>query len=140
MKKFCKTVDKLKNICYNIEEYVIYKLSARGKMKTRMDFVIFAAAVVALYALSHVTGIGCPIKFFTGISCGGCGMTRALAALVSLRIRDAFYYHPLVLVPPIYCVLYALEQNRKPSFQNHNGRLCFFVCRRICDTSYKPLR
>ena len=114
----------MKNICYNIDEYVIYKLSARGKMKKRMDFVIFAAVVIALYAVSHITGIGCPIKFFTGISCGGCGMTRALTALVSLRIRDAFYYHPLVLVPPVYCVFYALR--------NKIGNHCFKIITGIC--------
>ena len=114
----------MKNICYNIEEYVMYKLSARGKMKKRTDLVIFAAVVIALYAVSHITGIGCPIKFVTGISCGGCGMTRAITALVSLRVSDAFYYHPLVLVPPIYCVLYA--------FRNKIGDRRFKIITGVC--------
>lgn len=37
----------------------------------------------------------CPLKFTTGISCPGCGMTRAFGALLKLDFEMAFYYHPL---------------------------------------------
>ncbi len=37
----------------------------------------------------------CPIAWFFGISCPGCGMTRALIAAAQLDFERAFYYHPL---------------------------------------------
>ncbi len=39
---------------------------------------------------------GCAVRFFTGIPCPSCGMTRAMLALLRLDFRAAFYYHPLV--------------------------------------------
>ena len=37
----------------------------------------------------------CPFKFFLGIPCFGCGMTRALISCLRLDFIAAFYYHPL---------------------------------------------
>ena len=78
-------------------------------MEKGKDLIVMALIAVSVYAASHIVGIGCPIKFLTGISCGGCGMTRAWIALLSLDIKKAFYYHPLVLVPPFYCAAFALR-------------------------------
>lgn len=67
-------------------------------------------------ALPAVSGIGCPIKFLTGVSCPGCGMTRALWSLATLRLSAALRYHPLCLImPPMAVLLTAFEirQNRK---------------------------
>lgn len=70
-------------------------------------------AIAALYFFFHLVGIGCPIRFLTGVSCPGCGMTRAAAALVSFRFSDAFRFHPLVyLLPP--CAAVFLLQKRIP--------------------------
>ena len=54
--------------------------------------------------------IGCPIKVMTGVSCAGCGMTRAWIALLQLHWRDAFEYHPLVLLPIVFVVAFILKQ------------------------------
>lgn len=58
-------------------------------------------SVVLLYGIMQLFGITCPIKFLTGISCAGCGMTRACLAFLRLDIQQAFYYHPLFWLPPI---------------------------------------
>lgn len=79
-------------------------------MKKGKDLLVFAAIAAAAYFVSHITGIGCPIKFLTGISCGGCGMTRAWLSVAALDIKGAFYYHPLVFVPPVYCGVYAARR------------------------------
>ena len=34
-------------------------------------------AVVLLYGGMEALGVTCPIRFFTGVSCAGCGMSRA---------------------------------------------------------------
>ena len=38
----------------------------------------------------------CPYSYLLGISCPGCGMTRAFLALIQLDFKSAFYFHPLV--------------------------------------------
>lgn len=73
------------------------------------DATIAAAAIILLYVFFHLVGIGCPIKFFTGISCPGCGMTRAWGALLHLDFAKAFYYHPLFFIPPFMAVVFLLK-------------------------------
>ena len=58
-----------------------------------------AMAIVLLYVVFFVTHIGCPIKFLTGVSCAGCGMTRAWWYLLHGDIHRAVYYHPLFWLP-----------------------------------------
>ena len=72
-------------------------------------------AVVTLYVIFFVTGIGCPIKFITGISCAGCGMTRAYLSLLHLDFQVAFQYHPLFWLPPIFLVILYKKNRMKPS-------------------------
>lgn len=57
------------------------------------------AAIALLYAVFSLTGVGCPIKHVTGVSCPGCGMTRAWGAALRLDFAKAFEYHPLWLLP-----------------------------------------
>ena len=58
--------------------------------------------IIALfYLMIESIGITCPIKFITGISCAGCGMSRAYISLFKGDISMAFYYHPLFILPPI---------------------------------------
>lgn len=63
--------------------------------------VIFVLVIIFLY----ITGIGCPIRFVSGISCPGCGLTRAWLAFLHLDIKGAFYYHPLFFLVPFIIVL-----------------------------------
>lgn len=59
------------------------------------------AALCALAVYLYYRILGCPIKLLTGISCAGCGMTRAYRALLRLDFRAAFHYHPLFVLPPV---------------------------------------
>lgn len=65
------------------------------------DILSAAAAIIVLYIFFDIIGIGCPIKFVTGISCMGCGMTRAWRAVLHFDLHSAFYYHPGFWLPPI---------------------------------------
>ena len=67
--------------------------------------------LLILGALAYVTaflfGWNCPVKWLTGMPCPGCGLSRALAALLRLDFRAALRFHPMIFVlPPV--VLYAL--------------------------------
>lgn len=83
----------------------------RGRVPRRYrDVALAVLAVVALYAVFYIAGIGCPIKFLTGVSCFGCGMTRAVLAVLRLDFAAAFHYHPLWMVPTIWIGAYLLRQ------------------------------
>ena len=63
---------------------------------------LIAFMLIALFYLRH----GCPVRLLTGISCPGCGMTRALGALLRLDFSLAFEMHPLVFLLPVAVVVY----------------------------------
>ena len=64
--------------------------------------VYFAVA----FTVMEKTGVGCVFLYFLGIPCPGCGMTRALRALLRLDFAAAFGYHPLIFsMPYVFCYL-----------------------------------
>lgn len=80
---------------------------------------ILLLCAVGLYVLGmYLLHIPCPIKLLTGVSCPGCGMTRAYASLLRLDFSAAFAYHPLWPLIPILLVLL-------PIFHRKNFRLAF---------------
>lgn len=56
----------------------------------------FAAILIALFF------DGCMIRKVTGIPCPFCGMTRSMLSLFSLDFYQAFLYHPLFFLFPLY--------------------------------------
>lgn len=59
-----------------------------------------AVGIIVLgYLFLEFLGVTCPIKHLTGISCAGCGMSRAWLALVRGDAASAFSFHPLLLLP-----------------------------------------
>ena len=88
----------------------LMRIKDKGRIRSAVAAIL---AVAALYFFFHLTGIGCPIKFLTGISCPGCGMTRAVISLMTLRFADAWYYHPLVYLLPA-CIIVFLLKSRIP--------------------------
>lgn len=73
--------------------------------KERKELICAVTAVVILYTAMESIGITCPIKFITGISCAGCGMSRAWIAFLRLDMAKAFEYHPLFWLPPIAVIV-----------------------------------
>lgn len=65
--------------------------------------------LLVIYTFLSFLHIGCPIKYFSGISCPGCGMTRAVLAALRLDFEAAFYYHPLFLLTPLMFFLFLFE-------------------------------
>lgn len=73
--------------------------------KDRKELICAVTAVVVLYTAMESIGITCPIKFITGISCAGCGMSRAWLAFLRLDMAKAFEYHPLFWLPSIAVIV-----------------------------------
>lgn len=86
------------------------------RLQINRDAITAVLAVVFFYALLQCFGITCPIKWVTGISCAGCGMTRAWLALLRLDFAQAFYYHPLFWLPPVAIVLIYLNSKKNIKF------------------------
>lgn len=81
------------------------------KKKNMLEPLSACAAVALLYLLLQCVGVTCPIKFVTGISCAGCGMTRAWIALLHLDFSKAMYYHPLFWLPPIALIVFLCRKH-----------------------------
>ena len=71
------------------------------KIRHNIGKIILFSALAVFYL-----NYGCPIRFFTGISCPGCGMSRAAAALLRLDLPLALEMHPLVLLLPVAAIIY----------------------------------
>jgi len=86
-------------------------------LKYRSYLTLFVALLCYLLVM-RLLGITCIIKHITGISCPGCGMTRAFMSALRLDWRAAFYYHPLwILLPPFAVgLLWSKIQNRRRVF------------------------
>lgn len=76
------------------------------RLKQYKDVIYPTAIIAVFYALASLAGVGCPIKFLTGVSCLGCGMTRAWLAVLRLDFAAAFHFHPLFMLPPVAALLY----------------------------------
>lgn len=70
-------------------------------LRKRKEKIFLLAGLLAVCFFYTVSGIGCPIKWLTGISCAGCGMTRAVFYAAHLQFAEAFYYHPLFWMMPV---------------------------------------
>ena len=82
------------------------------------DAVVAVAAIAFLYLVFHMTGVGCPLKYITGISCPGCGMTRAWGAVLRLDFAAAFRFHPLWILPiPGAAILFFRNRIPKKAFR-----------------------
>ena len=55
-------------------------MMVKNLIKEKRGMISAIAAVVILYIVLECFGITCPIKFITGVSCAGCGMSRAWLA------------------------------------------------------------
>ena len=95
------------------------KRNGRLQLCTKWEKVAIRLLLIAVaVALVSLMG-GCPIRRFWGISCPGCGMTRACAALLRLDFQTAAAYHPLVfvLIPGLLYVVFReflpFSRNRK---------------------------
>lgn len=83
--------------------------NADKRRLNRIEVITSVAAVVVLYVILESFGVTCPIKYITGISCAGCGMSRAWISLLHFNIHDAFMYHPLFFLPPVVVIVMLLK-------------------------------
>lgn len=71
-------------------------------MKIRVKNLIMLIAAVFIF---YFLGSGCPQQALFGISCLGCGMTRAYIQLLHGNVKGAFFYHPAFWSVPIAAIV-----------------------------------
>ena len=69
--------------------------------------------IALLYSGFFAVGITCPIKYLTGVSCAGCGMTRAWVHALTFRFAEAFEYNPVFWIVP-FLAFFCFLLKRKP--------------------------
>lgn len=69
--------------------------------------ILLVASLISKYFFKTF----CLIRGVLGIPCPGCGITRALISLLKLDFNKAFFYHPLVYVLIILCILYIFKKD-----------------------------
>ena len=84
-------------LCY--KEVVCVRKPTRLGLKLLL-FGLFAAVLALWYWLK----LPCVIRYFTGIPCPGCGMSRAWLQVFRLDLAQAVHYHPMFWIVPILAV------------------------------------
>ena len=69
----------------------------------------------------------CPIKYLTGLSCAGCGMTRAFIELFHFNIKNAFWYHPLFPLPIFWGIIFLLKKYINKKIYNGFSVICIVL-------------
>ena len=90
------------------------------KSRTIIDAAIVVAAIIVFFVIIKIP---CPFRLLTGVSCLGCGMTRAYLSAVQFDFLKACYYHPLWPFVPISVGCYIWARIKKPKL----GNLVIFI-------------
>ena len=77
------------------------------------SFIIAIVSLAAVVILMWAFNIPCPIKHLTGLSCAGCGMSRAYFSALTLDLESAFSYHPLWIILPFSLIAIAILSGKK---------------------------
>ncbi len=76
---------------------------------------IVSLAYLGLVALLYTLGLSCIFQSIFGISCPGCGMTRALLAALRFDFKAAFSFHPMFWSMPILYLYFLLDDGIFPA-------------------------
>lgn len=90
--------------------------------KTVTERLKICLILLFVYLFLSLFGVGCPIKTYSGISCPGCGMTRAMGSALLLHFDRAFYYHPLFFLTPIMFFFFLFDE-----FLQKNKKIVFWT-------------
>ncbi len=69
----------------------------------------FTLGYLLLILVMYRLGIPCLFRMFLNIPCPGCGMTRALLALLKLDLADAFSHHPMIFAMPVIYLYFLFD-------------------------------
>ncbi len=71
------------------------------KVKNLKEKIVLTVGYLAIVLLLYFLGAECIFKNFLGVSCPGCGMTRAFLSALRFDFFSAFKYHFMFWSMPI---------------------------------------
>lgn len=71
--------------------------------------ILITLALVLNAVFLYVSGIGCAARYFLGIPCPGCGMTRALLALLRGDVIASLKYHFMLFSVPVFYLYFLFD-------------------------------
>jgi len=84
-------------------------MNTKLKIKKYTPYLIIIAVLIVFY-----TFVGCPFRVFLGITCPGCGMSRAAEALLKFDFSLAFQMHPLIFFMPFALIVWLIRKKIPP--------------------------
>jgi len=79
---------------------------------------IFIFLILILYiSILHFSGIGCSIRYTTGINCPTCGVTRSIIYLLTGRIADSIHLYPMS-IPLVAAIFFGIHKKLFPKHKN----------------------
>lgn len=107
-----KTADKKRTL----DQILCNRFNKDARWKIVYDRLKISFLIFIIYIILNLMDLGCPIRAISGLSCPGCGMTRATLAALRFDFKDAFYYHPLFFLSPLMFLLFLFEGFIKPKY------------------------
>ena len=95
------------------------KLTTRAIRWIRDNWVLCLFLSLFLMSSFIFTNTTCAFRSTIGIPCPGCGLTRAFSAFLLGQMREAFYYHPLFWLAPVFAVGWTILTIFFPAYKNH---------------------
>ena len=101
--------------------------------------------ILRLFYLRFGFGIPCPLYFVTGLLCPGCGMFRAIGALLQVDLWQAVRYNALslILLPALaaYCIRDTIRYiNAVPPAPSNRMEMIFLVGAAVVSALYAIMR
>ena len=75
-------------------------------------FLIIFILYISYFYIFHNGDTNCLVKHTIGIPCMGCGMSRAVVYMVTLKFAKAFQYHPLVFILPFIVLVFLFQETK----------------------------
>lgn len=85
------------------------KKITKGRRTRILRFVGIHLNAFAI-GLLYIFVIGCPVVRVTGISCPGCGLSRACLSVLQLHFAEAFRWYPLFFIVVPFLFLWIHEK------------------------------
>ena len=86
------------------------------KKVSKLEILVYI--VIGVMVILGIKIFGCPIKFMTGISCPGCGMTRACISVFKGDFKESLRYNPMIILMPFMAILFVCN-NIKPIYNKY---------------------
>ena len=94
--------------------------------KNGLAIIIVAAG---LFVVNYIFGTICPIAILLGVPCPGCGMTRAVIAVLHGQFIQAASYNAAVYVWAAYAVFWIIDRY---IFENKKKKISMTVIIVVC--------